>query len=263
MIHPTAIVSPKAQIGENAEIGPYSVIDEGVVIGDGVQIMSHVCITGDTRIGEGTKVFPFASLGFRPQDLKFRGEKSKLVIGKNNSIREYVTMHPGTQNGIMETRVGDGNLFMVGVHIAHDCIIGNNIVMGNNATLGGHVVIQDNVIIGGMSAVHQFVRIGQHAVIGGMSGVERDVVPFGAVKGKRASLYDLNLIGMQRMNMDRRQILTMKKLYDILFGKSGTLSDNLKRAEQSEFSQNDAARAIIDFMKQESRRSFCTPKDDK
>lgn len=263
MIHPTAIVSPKAQIGENVEIGSYSVIGDDVVIDDNVQIMSHVCISGITFIGEGTKIFPFAAIGFPPQDLKFRGEKSKLIIGKNNTIREYVTMHPGTQGGIMETRVGDGNLFMICVHIAHDCIIGSNIVMGNNVTLGGHVTVQDDVIIGGMSAVHQFVRIGRHAVIGGMSGVERDVVPFGAVKGDRATLYDLNLIGMQRMDMDHREILDMKKLYNILFDKSGMISDNLKKAEQSKYSQNEAAKSIIEFMRQDSRRSFCLPKSSK
>jgi len=263
VIHPTAVVSSKAHIGNDVEIGAYSIIDDNVVIEDGVKIMSHVCITGDTVIGAGTKIFPFASIGFQPQDLKFHGEKSKLIVGKNNSIREYVTMHPGTEGGLMETRVGDNNLFMIGVHIAHDCVVGSNTVMGNNATLGGHVVVQDGVIIGGMSAVHQFVRIGQHAVIGGMSGVERDVVPFGAVKGDRANLYDLNLIGMQRMKMSHRQLLDMKKLYDIIFCKDGTISENLDKAEQSEYANSDAAKAIIEFMRQDSHRSFCMPKEVK
>lgn len=263
MIHSTAIVSPKAKIGENVKIGPYAVIDDEVTIADSVEIMSHACISGNTAVGKGTKIFPFATIGYPPQDLKFQGEKSKLIIGENNVIREYVTMHLGTKGGLMETRVGNGNLFMVGVHIAHDCVVGNNVIMGNNVTLGGHVVIQNNVIIGGMSAIHQFVRVGQHAVIGGMSGVERDVIPFGAVKGERASLYDLNLIGMQRMDMDHRNILMMKKLYELIFSKSGTLHDNLQRAKDSEFSQTEAAQSIIEFMTQDTQRSFCIPKENK
>lgn len=263
MIHPTAIVSPKVKIGKNVKIGPYSVIDDDVVIEDSVEIMSHVCISGITTIGKGTKIFPFVVIGYPPQDLKFRGEKSRLVIGEDNVIREHVTMHLGTQGGLMETRIGNNNLFMVGVHIAHDCVIGDNVIMGNNVTLGGHVVVQNSVIIGGMSAIHQFVRIGQHAVIGGMSGVERDVIPFGAVKGERASLYDLNLIGMQRMNMDHHCILEMKKLYGVIFCKSGTLHDNLQKAEEGEFMKNPAAQSIIEFMTQNTQRSFCMPKENK
>lgn len=263
MIHSTAVVSPKAKIGENVKVGPYAVIGNDVVIENDVEIMTHVCISGITTIGQGTKIFPFATLGYPPQDLKYRGEQSKLTIGKNNVIREYVTMHLGTRGGAMETRVGKNNLFMIGVHIAHDCVIGDNIVMGNNVTLGGHVEIQDNVIVGGMSAIHQFVRIGQRAVIGGMSGVDRDVIPFGAVKGERANLYDLNLIGMQRMDMDHHTILTLKKLYDVIFDDSDTLYNNLRRAEKSEFAQGSAAQAIIDFMVQDTRRSFCMPKENR
>lgn len=262
LIHSTAIVSEDAQVGKDVRVGPYCIVGDRVVLGDGVELVSHVCVTGDTMIGSGTKIYPFVAIGFPPQDLKYHGEKSRIVIGRDNSIREYVTIHPGTEGGLMETRIGDNNLLMVGVHIAHDCVLGNNIVMGNNATLGGHVVVQDNVIIGGLAAVHQFVRIGQCSVIGGMSGVERDVIPFGAVKGERASLYDLNLIGMCRMNMSHHDILVMKRLYSTLFEGEGTLSEHLTQAE-TKFAGNTYAERIIDFMKQESHRSFCMPRDNK
>jgi UDP-N-acetylglucosamine acyltransferase len=229
-----------------------------VEIGNNVEIMSHVCIEGNTIIGENTKVFPFAAIGYCPQDLKFHGEKSRLVIGKNNSIREYVTMHPGTEGGIMETIIGDGNLFMIGVHIAHDCIIGNNIVMGNNATLGGHVKIEDNAIVGGLAAVHQWTRIGRGAIIGGMSGVERDVIPYGNVKGERAYLCGLNTVGLKRADINRDEISALRKAYDIIFSKEDILSNNLKTAEKM-FKDFSFVKEIIDFMRQKSERSFCQP----
>ena len=260
MIHSTAIVSESAKIGKNVTIGPYSIIGDGVVLEDDVEIMSHVCVAGDTVIGSGTKVFPFAALGYRPQDLKFKGEKSKLIIGKNNSIREYVTMHPGTEGGIMKTVVGDGNLFMIGVHIAHDCVVGSNIVMGNNATLGGHVKIGDSVIIGGMSAIHQWVRVGNHAIIGGMSGVERDVIPYGSVKGERAKLYGINIIGLQRAEEKRSEIMALRKAFDVIFSSEKPLFENLKLAEE-QFSDSKCVREISEFMHQETDRSFCLPKE--
>ncbi len=198
MIHSTAIVSSSAKIGQNVRIGAYSVIGDEVELCDNVEVMSHVCISGRTIIGEGTKVFPFAAIGFESQDLKYHSEKSKVIIGKNNSIREYVTIHPGTESGAMQTVVGDNNLLMIGVHIAHDCVVGNNTVLANNVTLAGHVIVGNDVIIGGLSAVHQFVRIGHNAIIGGMAGVERDVIPYGAVKGERGHLYDINVIGFRR-----------------------------------------------------------------
>ena len=258
MIHETAIVSPKAKIGNNVQIGAYSVIGDDVELKDGVEIMSHVCVEGRTIVGEGTKIFPFAAIGFRPQDLKFHGEPSKLVIGKNNSIREYVTMHPGTEGDRMETTVGDGNLFMIGVHIAHDCVIGNNIVMGNNATLGGHVHIDDNVIIGGLAAVHQWTRIGTGAIIGGMSGVERDVIPYGNVKGERAFLCGLNIMGLKRADVSRKDVQLLQKVYDMIFSDDDLISNNLKKAQ--EFSTIQQVKDIIDFMQQKSERSFCHPR---
>lgn len=258
MIHQTAVVSPKAKIGKNVKIGPYSIIGDGVELADDVEIMSHVCIDGNTRIGEGTKIFPFAAIGFCPQDLKFHGEKSCLVIGKNNAIREYVTVHPGTEGGIMKTVVGDGNLFMVGVHIAHDCVVGSNIVMGNNATLGGHVRVEDNVIIGGLAAVHQWTRIGKGAIIGGMSGVERDVIPYANVKGERASLCGLNILGLKRAEVDRKSVRALQKVYEMIFSEEDVIANNLQRAEEM-FGQSDYVREIVRFMREKSDRSFCHP----
>ncbi|MDR1561044.1 MAG: acyl-ACP--UDP-N-acetylglucosamine O-acyltransferase [Holosporaceae bacterium] len=260
MIHQTAIISPSAKIGKNVKIGAYSIISDDVELKNNVEILSHVCISGRTCVGEGTKIFPFATIGYRPQDLKYDGELSTLIIGKNNSIREYVTMHPGTSGGIMKTVVGDNNLFMIGVHIAHDCEIGNNIIMGNNATLGGHVKIEDNAIIGGLAAVHQHVRIGRNAIIGGMSGVERDVIPYGAVKGGRAHLYGINLIGLKRAGVKKHEIIALRKAYDVIFLNTGTISDNIKIVEEV-IENNSYVNDLINFMKQDTERSFCLPKD--
>ena len=257
-IHPSAIISEKAIVGSNVTIGAYSVIGDNVIIEDDVEIMPHVCIDGYTIVGNGTKIFSFAAIGYRPQDLKYNGEKTQLIIGKNNSIREHVTMHPGTEGGAKETLVGDGNLFMVGVHIAHDCIIGSNIVMGNNATLGGHVRVDDDVIIGGLSAVHQWTRIGRSAIIGGMSGVERDVIPYGNVKGERAHLCGLNIVGLRRANIDRAEVDAIKKAYEVIFSKDDVLTSNLKTAEEM-FRKSAYVAEIISFMKQKSDRSYCQP----
>ena len=259
MIHATAIVSDRAKIGNNVEIGAYSVIGDGVEIADNVRIMSHVCIDGDTYVGEGTTIFPFAAIGFQPQDLKFHGEKSKVVIGKNNSIREYVTIHPGTEGGLMKTTVGDNNLLMIGVHIAHDCIVGNNTVLANNVTLAGHVEIGDCAIIGGLSAVHQFVRIGHNAIIGGMTGVERDVIPFGAVKGERGHLYDVNVLGLKRANFSRDEISAIREAYQIIFFGKKVLTENLDNAERK-FQRFDGVKEIVNFMRYKSSRSYCLPK---
>lgn len=258
MIHQTAIISKTAKIGNNVKIGAYSIIGDNVNIGNDVEIMSHVCIDGFTFIGDGTKIFPFATIGYNPQDLKYHGEKSQLIIGKYNSIREYVTMHPGTEGGIMKTVIGDGNLFMIGVHVAHDCNLGNNIIMGNNVTLGGHVRIDDNVIIGGMSAVHQWTRIGRGAIIGGMSGVERDVIPYGNVKGERAHLHGLNIVGLKRASINRSDIAALKQAYEIIFAKDDIINNNLEKAENM-FHGIIYVEEIIQFMRQKSERSYCQP----
>ena len=195
-IHPTAIVDPAASLGDDVAIGPYCIVGGDAVLGDRVRLHSHVVIGGKTDIGAQTEIFPFASIGLVPQDLKYSGEESTLVIGCRNRIREYATMNPGTADGGMVTRVGDDCLFMVSAHVAHDCIVGNNFILANNATLGGHVVVGDYAILGGLTAVHQFVRIGRHAIIGGMTGVENDVIPYGTVVGDRGQLTGLNIIGV-------------------------------------------------------------------
>ncbi|MBV9150283.1 MAG: acyl-ACP--UDP-N-acetylglucosamine O-acyltransferase, partial [Alphaproteobacteria bacterium] len=226
-IHPTAIVAPGATLAEDVVIGPYCVVGDEVVLGRGVRLIAHVVVDGRTRIGERTRIFPFASIGLEPQDLKYRGERSTLEVGRHNTIREHVTMNPGTEGGGMVTHVGDHGLFMVGAHVAHDCQIGDHVIMANNATLAGHVVVGDYALLGGLSAVHQFVRIGPHAMIGGMSGVERDVIPYGQVMGDRARLSGLNIIGMQRRGFSREEIQALRSAYQFLFSADGTFNDRV------------------------------------
>ena len=258
-IHPTAIVEPGAKLADTVRIGPYCHVGEDVELGEGVTLHAHAVVVGRTVIGEGTRIFPFASIGHEPQDLKYAGEKSRLVIGRDNTIREHVTMNPGTTGGGMVTSVGDGCLFMVGVHVAHDCRIGNNVVMANNATLGGHVVIADHAVLGGLSAVHQFVRIGQHAMIGGMSGVERDVIPYGSVMGDRARLSGLNIIGMQRRGYSREEIQALRNAFQILFGELGTLAERVD-AIAGKFPEAKTVQDIVAFIRADSSRAICQPK---
>jgi UDP-N-acetylglucosamine acyltransferase len=257
-IHSTAIVSPKASIGAGVKIGPYSVIGDDVRLGDNVEVKSHVVIEGSTTIGEGTRVFPFASLGLAPQDLKYRGEHSTLEIGKNCTIREHVTMNPGTEGGNMKTVVGDNCLFMVGAHVAHDCVVGDNVIMANNATLAGHVTVGDFAIIGGLSAVHQFVRIGPYAMIGGMSGVEAYVIPFGLVKGERAFLAGLNLVGMERRGLQRDQIKITQKAFSALFSKEGTFDERVERVA-NEFDNSEQVLKIVQFIRDKTGFPICQP----
>ena len=259
-IHPTAIVAPGAKLAEGVVIGPYCVVGENVTLGPRVTLRSHAVVDGRTTIGEGTRIFPFASIGLEPQDLKYRGETSGLVIGRNNTIREYVTMNPGTEGGGMVTRVGDNCLFMAGAHVAHDCLIGNHVILVNHATLGGHVIIEDYAILGGLSAVHQFVRIGRHAMIGGMSGVERDVIPYGQVMGERARLCGLNIIGMQRRGFSREEIQGLRNAYQHLFSSDGTFSDRVNDTAER-FGGIRPVDAIIDFIRADSSRAICQPKE--
>jgi UDP-N-acetylglucosamine acyltransferase len=258
-IHPTAIVAPGAMLADSVVVGPYCIIGENVVLAAGVSIRSHAVVGGRTTIGEGTRIFPFASIGLEPQDLKYRGEASELVIGRNNRIREYVTMNPGTTGGGMVTCVGDNCLFMVGAHVAHDCQIGNNVIMANNATLGGHVLVEDYAILGGLCAVHQYVRIGKHAMIGGMSGVERDVIPYGQVIGDRARLCGLNIIGMQRRGFSRDDIQGLRNAYQFLFSSDGTLSDRVNETAER-FRGIGPVDDIIGFIRADSSRAICQPK---
>lgn len=257
-IHPTAIVHENATIGADVKIGPYCVIGEHVTLGDGCELKSHVVIDGHTRIGKNCKIYPFASLGHAPQDLKYRGEPSELIIGDNNTIREHVTMNPGTQTGAMKTVVGNNGLFMVAVHVAHDCVIGNNVIMANNATLGGHVTVGNNVLVGGLAAVHQFVRIGDFSVIGGMSGVESDVIPYGRVKGERAHLAGLNLVGLERGGFEKDTIKTLQKAMKQLFEGDGTMDERILSMEQS-FANDGIVMQMIAFAKGKERFGLCAP----
>ncbi len=258
-IHPTAIVDPSAQIGENVVIGPFTCVGGEVVIGDGVELKSHVVLDGRTTIGRNCEIFPFASIGHRPQDLKYSGEDSVLNIGERNIIREYVTMNPGTQGGGMETRVGDDNLFMVGAHVAHDCIVGNHVIMANNATLAGHVIIGDFAIIGGLAAVHQFCRIGRHAMIGGMSGVENDIIPYASVMGGRASLSGLNLVGLKRRGFTKDEIGSLRVAYRQLFAEEGLLSERIEDVAK-QFPDLEAVMEIVEFMRADSSRGLTQPR---
>jgi UDP-N-acetylglucosamine acyltransferase len=258
-IHPSAIISKSVKLGANVEVGPFCVLEGDIQIGEGTILKSHVVIEGDVLIGKNNVIFPFAAIGQRPQDLKFKGEKSKIIIGDNNHIREHVTIHPGTKDGIMETKIGNNCLLMVGVHIAHDCVVGNDVILANNATLAGHVIVGDHAIIGGLSAIHQFARIGQHAMIGGMSGVEGDVIPYGTVIGERASLAGLNIVGMKRRGISRDEIHALrnffKKLFSISEGSFSIRVENLAK----EF-PNQTVQDVVRFVKEESSRSFCQPK---
>lgn len=257
-IHPTAIIDPAAKISATAEIGPYCVVGADVTLGEKVKLVSHVSIAGDTTIGDGTQIYPFASIGHPPQDLKFGGEKSKLEIGKNCIIREHATLNPGTQGGGLLTKVGDHCLLMIATHVAHDCVVGNNVIMANNATLAGHVVVGDFAVIGGLSAVHQFVRIGEHAMIGGMSGVEQDVIPYGSVMGDRARLSGLNIVGLKRRGFERDEIHALRKAYRMLFAVEGTLAERLKDVEET-FTQNPVIKQVVDFVRADSSRALCQP----
>lgn len=261
-IHQTAIIDPKATIGKNVTIGPYCVIGPNVVLGDNVELKAHVVIDGHTTLGDNCKVFPFASLGSAPQDLKYHGEPSQLIIGKNNVIREHVTMNPGTEGGGMKTVVGDDGLFMVGIHIAHDCIIGNRVIMANNATLGGHVKVGDHVLLGGLSAVHQFVRIGSFAVIGGMSGVESDVIPYGRVKGERAHLAGLNLVGLERGGFEKDIVKTLQKAMKKLFEGEGTMDERIEQMTAT-YAGNDIVMQMIAFARGKERFGLCAPESRK
>ncbi|MBM3572055.1 MAG: acyl-ACP--UDP-N-acetylglucosamine O-acyltransferase [Alphaproteobacteria bacterium] len=257
--HSSSIVEPGAKIGAGVRIGPFCVIGGEVELGDGVELMSHVVVAGRTRVGANTRIFPFASIGHPPQDLKYKGEPSQLIIGSNCTIREHVTMNPGTEGGGMETKVGDHCLFMVNAHVAHDCQVGNHVIMANNATLAGHVAVEDYVIIGGLSAVHQFVRIGRHAMIGGMSGVENDVIPYGLVIGERARLSGLNIVGLRRRGFAREIIHDLRNAYRLLFAQEGTMSERLGDVAEL-FKSNEPVMQIVEFIGSDSSRSICQPK---
>ena len=258
-IHSTAIVEAGAELGATTTVGPYAIIGAGVKLADGVKVHGHVVIGGQTAIGEGCEIFPFASVGLPPQDKKYRGELSRLEIGKNCVIREHVTINPGTEGGGLLTRIGDECLLLVGAHVAHDCLIGNHVILVNYATLGGHCRIDDYAILGGLSAVHQYVRIGESGFVGGMSGIENDVIPFGSAIGNRAELGGLNIVGLTRRGFSREAIHTLRRAYRTLFGPEGTLKERLADVE-SEFGADENVKKIIDFIRAGGDRAICTPR---
>ncbi len=257
MIHKTAVIDVNAKISENVNIGPYTVIGPNVEIGDETEIQSHVNIVGNTKIGKNNKIYPFASIGNDPQDLKYQGEETKLEIGDNNKIREYVTINPGTKGGGGLTKVGSNCLFMVSAHIAHDCIVGDNVILANNVPLGGHANIGDNAIIGGNSAVQQFTRVGKFAMIGGMCGVVRDIIPYGIAHGNRSILQGLNLIGLRRKNVPNKEIMILSEAYKELF-KNENLTDNLNKLS-NEIETNELVKEVIRFIEEDKKRPICTP----
>lgn len=261
-IHPTAIVDPKAQIAPSVTVGPYCVVGANVVLDEGVILHSHVVVEGRTRVGARTQIYPFASIGHTPQDLKYKGEPSRLEIGTDNLIREHVTMNPGTEGGGMVTRVGSYCAFLTASHVGHDSIVGNHVVFSNNVMLAGHCKIDDYVIFGGGAALHQFGRVGKHAFVGGMSAVENDVIPYGLVVGNRAHLMGLNLVGLKRRGFTREQIQAMREAYSYLFGAEGTLRDRVERAAER-YAGSPEVMEIVNFIRAESDRAICMPRSER
>ena len=259
--HHTSIISEKAVLGSNVTIGPYCIINENVKIGNNVNLKAHVYVDGNTTIGDNCTFFPYCSIGTSPQDLKYKGEESILKIGKNNIFREYVTINPGTEGGGLKTVIKDNCLFMINAHVAHDCKIGNNVIMVNNASLAGHVILEDYAIMGALSGAHQFCRIGKHSMIGGLSGVDSDVIPYGTVIGNRAYLSGLNIIGLKRRGFSKDIIQDLRKAYGLLFSsQEGIFSDRVKEVSE-EFLDNEPIQEIVQFLKSEKSRSICKPKN--
>ena len=257
MIHNTAIIDSKAKIHNDVRVGPYSIIGANVEIEENTEIQSHVSILGNTKIGKNNKIYPFASIGNDPQDLKFQGEETKLEIGNDNKIREYVTINPGTNGGGGITKVGNNCLFMVSAHIAHDCFVGDNVILANSVPLGGHAYIEDNVIIGGNSAVQQFTRVGRSAMIGGMCGVVRDIIPYAMVHGNRSILQGLNLIGLRRKNIPNKDIMILNDAYKEIF-KNENLTDNLNNLDK-DLRKHKLVSEVLNFIEKDKKRPICTP----
>jgi len=257
MIHNSSVIDKEAKIGKNVKVGPFCYIGPKVHIDDNVEIISNVHIEGNTKIGKETKIFPFASIGTQPQDLKYKGESNSLEIGENNTIREYVTINPGTEGGGRKTIIGNNCLLMISSHIAHDCNIGNDVVIANNVPLGGHVTIEDSVVIGGNSAVQQFTRIGRLAMIGGMTGVLKDVIPFGLSFGNRNYLRGINLIGLKRKKYNNKAIMELNSAFKEIFS-SKNLHENLSKIN-GEYKDNGLVKEVINFIAKDKKRPICTP----
>lgn len=259
-IHPTAIIEQGARLGAGVKIGPYCQVGNEVVLGEGVELVSHAVVAGRTEIGAGSQVYPFASIGHRPQDLKYEGENSRLIIGERCIIRESVTINPGTKGGIMETRIGNDCLIMANAHVAHDCVLGNNVILANYVGIAGHAKIGDFVIFGGTCVVHQFVRIGAHAFIGAHSMVDADVIPYGMAVGNRAMLAGLNLVGLKRRKFDREAIHQLRAAYRMIFSSEGTLRERVEDAAQM-FEGEKLVRDVVEFITSASDRAICLPRN--
>jgi UDP-N-acetylglucosamine acyltransferase len=261
-IHPSSVVEDGAIVGDDVIIGPFCHVGPNVVLGDGVELKSHVAVAGLTEIGAGSRIYPFASVGHAPQDLKYHGEQSRLVIGRNVTIREQATLNPGTEGGGMLTSIGDNCLIMACAHVGHDCRVGSNVILVNNATLGGHVTVGDHAILGGVSAVHQWVRIGAHAMLGGLSGLENDLIPFGSALGDRARLGGLNLVGLKRRGFDREVIHKLRAAYRMLFSDEGTLLERVEDVAQL-FGDEPAVMEIVEFIRAGGDRRICMPRNNR
>ena len=259
MIHNSSIIDKDAKIGQNVKIGPFCYIGRNVQIDKDVNLISNIHIEGNTKIGKGTKIFPFASIGTEPQDLKYKGELNSIEIGENNTIREYVTINPGTKGGGGKTTIGNNCLLMISSHVAHDCKIGNDVVIANNVPLGGHVTIEDSVVIGGNSAVQQFTRIGRLAMIGGMTGVLKDVIPFGLSFGNRNYLRGINLIGLKRKKYENKKIMELDEAFKKIFS-SKNLHENLSKIN-GEYKGNDLVAEVINFISKDKKRPICSPQN--
>ena len=257
-IHPTAVIEQGAKLGAGVRIGPFCHVGSDVTLGDGVTLLSHVSVAGATTIGDGGTIHPHAVLGGLPQNLKHKGGRTTLIIGRNAVIRESATLNAGTDTSRGETRVGDNVFMMAYTHVAHDCILGNNVVMANNATLGGHVEVGDFASLGGLVAVHQFVRIGHHAFVAGTAGVAGDIIPYGMAFGNHARLRGFNIIGLKRSGMARSDIRTLREAYAVLFSEDRPMVDNAEIV-RDRFGDNPAVRDIVDFVTQRGKRHFVVP----
>lgn len=258
-IHPTAIVEDGARLGQGVKIGPYSLVSGKASLGDGVELISHVVVAGQTTIGARTRIFPFASIGHQPQDLKYKGEPSTLTIGSDCLIREGVTLNPGTEGGGMATTIGDRCAFLANSHVGHDCHVGSNVIFSNNVMLAGHCSVGDFAILGGGAAVIQFARVGAHSFLGGMSGLEQDLIPYGMALGNRAYLSGLNIVGLQRRGFSRSEIHDLRRAYRLMFAAEGTLLERVADVAE-EFKDHQIVMEIVEFIRAGGKRSMCTPR---
>ena len=260
LIHPSSFVTAGAKLGADVKIGPFCVVGADVELGDGVELISHVAVAGLTKIGARTQIFPFASIGHEPQDLKYKGEPSTLTIGTDCKLREGVTINPGTAHGGLSTTIGDGCAFLANSHVGHDCHVGNHVVFSNNVMLAGHCIVGDYVIMGGGAGIIQFARVGAHSFVGGMSGLDNDLIPYGMALGNRAHLSGLNIIGLRRRGFSNSDIHDLRRAYRALFANEGNLQERTDDVAQ-QFKDHPIVQEIVAFIRAPSKKSLCTPHD--